>query len=418
MNGRIRKRLRGRAAPARSLGIALGLVSIVVFLARPLTAQEAEWIWSPEQQKEGIPTGQACFFRQSITLRSPEAAQISIAADDRYELYVNAHKVGDGESTRKLDEYDLARFLNRGVNIVAVKVVNESGNTAALAARLMVKERGANWRSYSTGPAWKASTSTLPLWNTALYNDRGWGEAQSFGKLAATVPWDRREDVPAAEVSRSERFTIDPQFEVQQVLAGDDTGSLIAMTFNEFGHILASKEGGGLLLIYDANGDRIPEKVRIYCTKVENIQGILALNGEVFVTGEGPDGPGLYRLSDRDRDGVLENVRTLIKFNCSVAEHGAHGLVLGPDGLIYVVLGNHAQLDGQYENGSPYRHYYEGDLLTPRYEDPGGHAQGIKAPGGAVIRTDTEGSGVQIVAGGLRNPYDLAFTREGDLFIH
>ena len=43
---------------------------------------------------------------------------------------------------------------------------------------------------------------------------------------------------------------------------------------------------------------------------------------------------------------------------------------------------------------------------------------GIKAPGGVVIRTDTEGSGVQLVAGGLRNPYDLAFNRDGELFIH
>ena len=64
------------------------------------------------------------------------------------------------------------------------------------------------------------------------------------------------------------------------------------MSFNEFGHILASKEGGGLLLIYDANGDKIPERVRTYCDKVKNIQGILALNGEVFVTGDGPDGLG------------------------------------------------------------------------------------------------------------------------------
>ena len=88
---------------------------------------------------------------------------------------------------------------------------------------------------------------------------------------------------------------------MQQVLAGDEVGSLIAMSFNEFGHILAAKEGSGLLLIYDANGDKIPERVRTYCDKVKNIQGILALNGEVYVTGEGPDGPGLYRLSDKDR---------------------------------------------------------------------------------------------------------------------
>lgn len=355
---------------------------------------------------------------QVVHASHPEAGQVSIAADDQYDLFVNGRKVASGESTKKLDEHDISGFLTRGVNIVAIKVTNQSGKTAAVAARVTVKEKGGEWKAYSTGDTWKTSLGPLPLWNTALYNDRGWSNAQSFGQLTATVPWDRREDVPAQEVSRSERFTINDQFEVQQVMTGNDTGSLIAMTFNEFGHILASKEGGGLLLIYDGNGDKIPEKVRTYCDKVQGIQGILALNGDVFVTGEGPDGLGLYRLADKDRDGILEDVRTLVRFKSTVAEHGPHGLVLGPDGLIYVVLGNHTQLDGEYESGSPHRNFYEGDLLTPRYEDPGGHAVGIKAPGGAVIRTDTEGSGVQIVAGGLRNPYDLAFNREGDLFLH
>jgi putative heme-binding domain-containing protein len=408
MNGWIRSRL--------SI-FSLAWIGVLAF-AGPTLAQEAEWIWSPDHEKENVPQGQTCHFRRSFTLRAPEAGQISIAADDSYELFINGRKVGTGESTRKMDEHDITRYLSRGVNIIGVKVTNQSGSTAALAARVTIKERNSNWRSYSTSKSWKTSTGPLPLWNTALYNDRGWADAQSFGQLTATVPWDRREDVPVQELSRSERFTIDSQFEVQLVLPGDDTGSLLAMTFNEFGHILASKEGGGLLLIYDGNGDKIPEKVRTYCDRVQNIQGILALNGDVFVTGEGPDGPGLYRLADKDRDGLLEDIRTLVRFKCTVAEHGPHGLVLGPDGLIYVVLGNHTQLDGEYEAGSPHRGYYEGDLLAPRYEDPGGHAVGIKAPGGVVIRTDTEGSGVQLVAGGLRNPYDLAFNREGDLFIH
>ncbi len=65
---------------------------------------------------------------------------------------------------------------------------------------------------------------------------------------------------------------------------------------------------------------------------------------------------------------------------------------------------------------SPYHHYYEGDLLQPRYEDASGHAVGIKAPGGSILRTDTSGTAVELVAGGLQNPYDLAFNADGELF--
>ncbi|HEY2413610.1 MAG TPA: HEAT repeat domain-containing protein [Pirellulaceae bacterium] len=379
-------------------------------------ANEAQWVWSPDHAKANVPTGEACHFRKVMTLRGPESGQVAIASDDQYELYVNGRRIGAGESTKKLDEYDISKNLVKGPNVIAVRVQNTTGTTAALVARVTIKDQN-EWISFSTDGSWRTSLRPLPLWNTAMYNDRAWLPAQAFGTLGSTAPWDRRENVPAEQVSKSERFKIDPQFEVQYVLGEEQTGSIIAMTFNEFGHILASKEGGGLLLIYDANGDKIPERVRTYCDKVKNIQGILALNGEVYVTGEGEDGLGLYRLADKDRDGVLESVRTLVKFKSEVVEHGPHGIVLGPDGLLYVMLGNHTSLVGTYESGSPHRDFYDTDLV-PKYEDPGGHAAGIKAPGGVVIRTDTEGSGVQLVAGGLRNPYDLVFNREGELFIH
>jgi putative heme-binding domain-containing protein len=413
--------------------LSLALAATALWLTSgSLSAQEAQWIWTADQPADNVPPGATCHFRKVFSVRAPELGQISIAADDAYELYVNGRRIASGAATTKLVDHDVSHNLVRGPNVIAIKVTNRTGRTAALAARVTVKERGGNWRSHSTDGSWKTALSPLPLWQTALYNDRNWDAAKAISPLTVAAPAAEpgrsdgaaaeeqtpAQQPPAEQVARVSRFTIDDAFQVQEVLKGEETGSLTAMAFNEFGHILAAKEDGGLLLIYDANKDKIPEKVRNYCDKVRNVQGILALNGEVFVTGDGPDGPALYRLADKDRDGVLENVRSLVRFECEVLEHGAHGLVLGPDGLIYILVGNHAKVTGEIDKASPHRDYYEGDLLQPRYEDPGGHAVGIKAPGGTVIRTDTEGSGVQIVAGGLRNPYDLAFNREGDLFVH
>ena len=260
-------------------------------------AQDGQWIWSPEHAPDNVPTGESCHFRKVFTLRAPEAGQIAIAADDAYDLFVNGRKVASGgANNRKLVEHDVTRFLTRGQNVVGVKVTNRTGKTAALVARVTIKERGGNWQSHSTDSSWKTALSPLPLWNTALYNDRSWDAAQAFGDLNAAPPASDPatasvgdEPPPAEETAASaSRFTIDDQFQVQLVLSGEETGSLTAMTFNEFGHILAAKEGGGLLLIYDGNNDKIPEKVRTYCDKVQNIQGILALNGEVYVTGGRP----------------------------------------------------------------------------------------------------------------------------------
>lgn len=395
---------------------ALALFGIV---PEQTVAAEAQWIWLADADKEQVAEGAVGYFRKPINLKQPAMGRVVITADDAYELFVNGRRVATGSSSRKLDQHDVSKFLIVGRNVVAVKVQNVRGNTAALVARVEIKPTGADrWYSFSTDPSWRCTSTASPMWQTALFNDTTWAIAQSFGDLGSTVPWDRREDVVAkVEHQESERFQIQEGFSVQRILDDEQTGPLIAMAFNEFGHIIAAKERGPLLLIYDRNEDGIPEEIRTYCDKVESVQGILPLNGEVFVTGMGPEGPGLYRLSDLDRNGTLEKIRLLIPFKGSPGEHGAHGLALGPDGMIYCVLGNHVQADTTAETGNTHSVSYEGDLV-PRYEDPGGHARGIKAPGGTVIRTDIEGSTVQRLAGGLRNAYDLIFHPDGGLFVH
>ena len=114
----------------------------------------------------------------------------------------------------------------------------------------------------------------------------------------------------------------------------------------------------------------------------------------------------------------LTKLKRLFRSKALKGEHGPHAVRLGPDGLLYVVVGNHARVGKQSSARSPYRNSYEGDLVKPRHEDPRGHAVGLPAPGGTVFRTDTKGSFVELVAGGLRNSYDIAFNAEGELFAY
>lgn len=402
----------------RSVLLLVLVVATTGSVAGRAFGQEAQWIWSPQHEPGHVPHV-ACHFRKTIVVRSPQQGQISIVADDSYDLFVNGRKVGSGESSERFQDHNVSRFLNSGRNIIAIRVNNTRGATAGVAARVMIKGPDDDWNTYSTDQTWKTNLRPLPLWNTALYNDGRWVHAAELGRLGETPPWDVREEVAESERGQStERFKIADEFKVEQLIVGDHCGSLIAMTFNEFGHLIASREGGPLILIFDDNSDGQLDTVRDYCTKVENTQGILALNGEVFVTADGPDGAGLYRLRDLDRDGLLEDVKILIRFGESMAEHGAHGLALGPDGLIYVVVGNFGASELEFDENSPQQHIYEGDLLRPRYEDPSGHATGMRAPGGIVLRTDLEGSTVELYASGFRNAYDLAFDREGELFVH
>ncbi|MBI3836567.1 MAG: HEAT repeat domain-containing protein [Planctomycetia bacterium] len=400
-------------AVACSRTLVVGILAAGVMLAQGETAsaKEAQWIWSPAYEKELAPA-ETCYFRKTFNLGAPEQGTIQIACDDRYDLYVNGRHVGAGQQWKLLDVYDITKYLVQGPNTVAVKAVNTEQGSAGLVARVVVKQQGNTHVDYSTDATWKTALKEFPQWQKARFNDTQWLAARSFGALGATLPWGNEVTVAGADG----RFKVTPEFHVEWVIDPAETGSLICMTFDEFGQIIASRENGPLIAIRDDDKDGLVDTVSTYCEELKNCQGLLAISGKVYAVGEGPQGAALYRLSDEDQDGQIDRVEAVLKFAGEMGEHGPHALTLGPDGLIYMIIGNFSRTADKYEATSPYRDFYEGDLITPRYEDAGGHAVGIKAPGGTVIRTDASGSSVELFAGGLQNPYDLAFNAEGELF--
>lgn len=391
--------------------VALTLVSLC--LSAAAAAQEPQWIWSPAHTKNEVPVGD-CFFRKSFDLKTPELGEVQITADNRFELFVNEQPVGRGEDWRKMQVYDISKHLRKGRNCVAVKVTNIDAGSAGLAARVLVKETGNTFVAYPTNKSWKTSVRQYQSWANPDFPDTEWVGATSYGLLNATLPWGD-EVVFAGEGSR---FKIGKDFAVERLMADNEVGSLIAMSFDSQGNILASREGGHLLLITDADGNGAHDTVGTFSNQIKNVQGILALGTRVFAVGDGPEGVALYRLNDADRDGTAEEIKALVPIRGSRGEHGAHAVRLGPDGMLYVIVGDHARVGVQPGPQSPYRNAYEGDLVKPRYDDPRGHAVGIPAPGGTVFRTDTEGSFVELVAGGLRNSYDFAFNSTGELFTY
>ncbi len=150
-------------------------------------------------------------------------------------------------------------------------------------------------------------------------------------------------------------------------------------------------------LLEDRDGNGLADFSQVYAEGFTSIldgiaSGVLARKGDVFFTNI----PNLWKLSDTDRDGVADKRESLsygygVRF--SLTGHDLHGMKFGPDGKLYFTVGDRgANVLTQ-----------EGKRLF--YPDEG-----------ACFRCNPDGSDLELVARGLRNPQELAFNEYGDLF--
>lgn len=127
---------------------------------------------------------------------------------------------------------------------------------------------------------------------------------------------------------------------------------------------------------------------------------------------------GVYRITDSNSDGTLDKIDLLLKLE-GEGEHGPHSFVLAPDGQhLYFIAGNHTLLPENVKNNSRVPNSWGEDNLFKPYLDARGHANDIKAPGGWIAKFDPQGKTWELISSGYRNPFDLAFNQDGELFTY
>ena len=180
-------------------------------------------------------------------------------------------------------------------------------------------------------------------------------------------------------------------FEVS-LYAGDDLAhDIYSMTIDGQGRVVvAGREY--VKVLHDDDRDGKADRATLFSQRpASGAHGMLFLGDDLLATGD----DSLMLLRDADRDGEadgLPEVWTKLRH----PEHGANGIVRGPDGWIYVICGNDAGVKAEHATtpGSP-----------------------IKQPHcGAVLRFSPDGRQSEIVAHGFRNPYDCDFNSLGQLF--
>lgn len=214
------------------------------------------------------------------------------------------------------------------------------------------------------------------------------------------------------------RFEVPSGFSVEEAAPAEKTGSLIAFTFDSFGRPVVSKERAHPTILLDNNNDGIFESEKVFSDKVTGAQGLWFEGRTLYAvardTAEGQ--AGLYKMDDTNGDDVADTFERLSTFERTMGEHGPHDIRRAPDGSVTIMLGNHTgppadKVDPQ----SPLANYGEAQLLE-RYWDARGHAKGILAPGGVLVRWNRENNTFTRIFGGMRNAYNHAYNRDGEAF--
>ncbi len=210
-----------------------------------------------------------------------------------------------------------------------------------------------------------------------------------------------------------------PGFEVEKVLdVPSSVGSVTAMTLDDDGNIIFGTQlRRGLYQVVPSlpgSGERSRlEPLEGQAALIGWTQGLLYAFDSLYVTvAEGNEywEPGLYRLLDSDGDGVFDENVQLLKFDGS-GEHGPHNLVMGPDGeYIYMICGNGTPVPEAIMNRKTVRTESVDHLM------PNGFENTTFTDAAFVLRLNPDGTDPQLIGSGMRNPYDIAFNRVGDLF--
>ena len=187
-------------------------------------------------------------------------------------------------------------------------------------------------------------------------------------------------------------FAVPKSFEVTLYADDDLATDIFSMTIDDRGRIVVAGKGY-VKVLHDDNGDGKADRATLFSDRPKSgAHGMYFDGPDLIANGDN----GIRRYRDADGDGKVDQISEPWLPMAKDTEHGANGILKGPDGWFYQICGNDVGISKEHVR----------TLRSP-----------IKSPRqGALIRFTADGKESEVLAEGLRNPYDIAFNEYGQVF--
>ncbi len=197
----------------------------------------------------------------------------------------------------------------------------------------------------------------------------------------------------AVRADDAAQFRVPDGFRVSRFAGDDLVHDVYSMTFDPRGRVVVSGRGY-VKTLHDDDGDgRADRTTQFAAGPASGARGLAFEGHDLFCTGD----HALLRYRDRDGDGKADGEREVLADLHVETDHSANGIVRGPDGCFHIACGNDARVTREHIRNA----------VSP-VADP---QQGV------VYRVSADGTRADVLAHGLRNPYDLDFGADGALWL-
>lgn len=325
-----------------------------------------------------------------------------VAVEGEATILVNGQGAGKTSQRERAESFEVTRFLQAGTNVLAFTVKGE-GKAPRLAVLFETT-------SHKGVQAWTIS-------------DGSWSGAKSLGAMEAKDnPFDAAKAFDAYnswKLASGAKLATDPAtfrvpsgFRVELLRSAlPEEDSWVSMAFDPQGRLTVAREKRGLLRM--TIGATAVESVEVIEDSLLECRGLLYAHGALYANAN--NSKTFVRLRDTTGDGKFDETKVLLRTEGRVG-HGRNHAVLGPDGAIYLVHGNDVTVATNYLTWpQPYQNYKVDQLIECPWDSFMFDAQNTP-PGGHILKTDAEGREWTLIAGGMRNPLDVAFNEAGEMF--